>query len=459
MVPATVLTAAAAWAGLLILSRFLWTKIAFSTEGSGWLLLPGFGACLLAVIGIRLWQGERVVRKGSCTWVVLFFAYFAGRLAVDSESVGDFVGYTLGYTNGVFFGYGLGVASCVLVDSAVAARSGRLRWIGAAAFLLFNILSAWQLESSATDAGLVDLYRAYIPNETYQVSGALISVVALLSAGVAFKGNLFCAPRRTRWIGACLVLMAVTLIALSARLAQLMGSNAGPAFLVPLAVIVCAIALSSFKRTQPSRLGRLPARWSYLSLWHRARAVIVVGVALALVMGCTFWIFVDAGVIDISRYRVFNFDEGSVVNSSVTSRLAILASNYSAHLDYAPVFGYFFVDRATTGGGTYAHSLLAIIPHLGVVGACIFLAMAIAVAKQLLGSWNRASQEGGDRPFVLLSMAIVGWAAIFLLLTNFFTSIVLWFPLGFFVPAVQLSRPRALPRRPLETTPSLVSDP
>jgi hypothetical protein len=386
---------------------------------------------------------------------VLFFVYFAGRLAVDSESLGDFVGYTLGYTNGVFFGYGLGVASSVLVDSAVAARSGRLCWIGAAAFLLFNILSAWQLESSAIDAGLVDLYRAYIRNETYQVSGALISVVALLAAGVAFKGNLFCAPRRTRWIGVCLVLMALTLIGLSARLAQLMGSNAGPAFLVPLAVIVCAIALSSFKRTQPSGLGRFPVRWSYRLLWRRARAVIVIGVALALAMGCTFWIFVDAGVIDIARYRLFGYEEATVVNRSLTSRLAILAGNYGVHLDYAPVFGYFFVDRATTGDGTYAHSLLAIIPHLGVVGACIFLTMAVVVVKQLLSSWNRACAEGGDRRFVLLSMAIVGWAAVFLLVTNFFTSIVLWFPLGFFVPAVQLSRPRASTRRATETTPSV----
>jgi hypothetical protein len=435
----------AAWAGLLILSRFLWTKIAFNTEGTGWLLLPMFGVCLAVVIVARFQQGERLLQRGSCTWAAMFLAYFVVRLAFDSQNLGDFVGYTLGYANGVLFGYGLGLASRVMVDAAVHVRGRVVRYMGVAVFLSFNTLSAWQLERSAIDVGEADLFRAHIRNDTYQVSGALISVIAVLAAAVAVHGKRSVTPSREKWIEACVISMTVVLIAISAQLAQLIGSNAGPAFLLPLAVIVCAIALTPFDVRLPTFSSKPPVTRPSHLLWRRARTAMAISFALAVAIASLFWICVNAEVVDITRYRFFGFDEATVFNSSLMSRVSIFSSNYGVQLGFAPVFGYFFVDRATTGDGTYAHSLVAIIPHLGVIGACTFIAMGFAMARQLVAAWNRACEQSNEQRFLLLSMAVVAWAAVFLLMTNFFTSILLWFPLGLFVPAMQIARP---PRAP-----------
>ena len=139
------------------------------------------------------------------------------------------------------------------------------------------------------------------------------------------------------------------------------------------------------------------------------------------------------------------------MNASLVSRLEIAIDNTMPQLGYAPIFGNFFVDRLTTGDGTYLHSLIAVIPHLGFVGAATFVAMLGAVGIQLRRGWLRAPGTPWELRRLMLAMGVVVWSVFFLLLTNFFTSILLWMPLGLFVPAFQLQRPIATTHRRVAT--------
>jgi len=330
----------------------------------------------------------------------------------------------------------------MLLEAASAPAAGRWVWFGAALFLSFNSWSALQAEVAAIATGDLHSVYALIRNETYQVSGMLASVIAVIAAVVVTRSLPVSRRRGWNWRAVVLLGLALALFALIARLTQLMGSNAGPAFTVPLAVILCAIVLTPFGERVTPRSAKLRGQRLSRSavLWGRARVVVGLCVGVSALIGVAFWIAVTIGAIDVTRHRMFGFEQSTLANTSVESRFEILIANFLVHLEYAPLFGNFFVDRLTTGGGSYAHSLLAILPHLGVTGAAVFCAMSVAVGNQLWSAWCAARGRPHEQRFAMLSIVIMAWATVFLLLTAFFTSALLWLPLGLFAPAVQLVR-------------------
>lgn len=439
-VSATLITSWIAWLGLFLSCRFLWTKIDFNTEGSGWILLPLIGLCVITVSLLRLGSGERFVSQRSFTCTALFMMYFVFRLAFDSDSASDIVGYTLGYGEGILFAYGFGIAIRILIDTVSHSRGRVIRWIATMAFLGFNVISAVQIEQSAVVAGHLHRLYALIDNETYQLSGAFTSVIvvivsALVVASIDDGENW--GSRATR----VTVTMALAIFCLvAARFSQVMGSNASPAFVVPLGILVIALLLTPFGSGYNAR--NIMCQWRFKpALWGRIWSVLGKCVALSGGLMLALWIAVVWGWIDITKYRIFEFEEQTMMNSSVVSRLEILVNNFAIQFEYAPIFGNFFVDRLTTGSGTYIHSLLAVIPHLGFIGAAAFVAMLVTIASQLRRAWLRAPGTPRELRRIMLAIGVVVWAALFLLLTNFFTNIVLWMPLGLFVPAFQLQRP------------------
>lgn len=455
LVSSAATTAVVAWAGLFLLCRFLWTKIESSTQETEWFLLPAFALCVAVVVASRLGRGERVVFRGSFEYTGIFMLYFLIRLAIDAETASDFTGYTRGLTHGILFAYGLGIVLRTLLEAASAPAAGRWVWFGAAVFLSFNSWSALRAEF-VSDAPLgAPSFLA----ETYQVSGLLASVIAVIAAVVVTRSLPVSRRGGWNWRAVVLLGLALALFALIARLTQLMGSNAGPAFTLPLAVILCAVVLTPFGERVLRRSGKPRGKRSIRSamLWGRARAVVGLCVGVSALIGVAFWIAVTTGAIDVTGYRMFDFEESRLVNTSVESRFEILAANFETQFAYAPIFGNFFVDRYTTGGGSYAHSLLSILPHLGIVGMALFCAMSVAVSKQLWIAWTAAMGRPGEQRFVMLSIVVMAWATAYLMLTASFTSAILWLPLGLFAPAVQLARrPQRLDGgqpRPLHSAP------
>jgi hypothetical protein len=430
-------TAIFAWAGLFLFCRFLWTKIDFNMQGTGWILLPAFGVCV-GIVGImRMMQGERLVVRHSFAWTLLFMLYVMVRLAIDSTTLSDFVGYTVGYGNGVMFAYLAGLALRVLLEAASNPAAGRLRWIGAMAVLLFNLVSVTEVQSGALATGDVVGTYALVRNETYQVSGALASVLAVACCAISVD----CAPEG-RGTGRTLARVVTVVLALAvlwrlALMSQIMGSNAGPAFILPLGVLLVAVWFAPYAVRTASAAAR-HMHWRQLA----RHAFAVASWSLVLVMGSAGLLYaaVSSGAVDVTQYRAFGFDQASLMNSSVASRFELLDRNFLTHLGYEPVFGNFFVDRLTTGDGSYAHSLIAVLPHLGLVGTFLFLAMWVAIAKQLRAAWIQSQSSITTQRFAMLSIVVIGWSSVFLLLTNFFTSVLLWLPLGMLAPFIQLVR-------------------
>lgn len=425
-----------AWCGLMALSGFLWTKIAFSTEGSGWLYLPGIAGCTTVVAGLQLLGGARFVLHRSAPWFLLFVAWLLMRLVADSRTASDVLGYTIGYGEGVLLCYGMGLSTRLLLDALAQLGTVRVRWLACLVLLAFNTWSALRVEAMGTEAGRLHRSLALMENETYQLSGALSSALAIVLAvtcarsvneprgyvGVLMKWTLFGVA-----IGTMLVL---------ARASQLLGSNAGPAFVVPVVLLMFAVGWISLQTGGSKHFAGL--RESSNSLTRVLWRTLVPLLGAAIVGIGAFIAAVTVGLIDIGQYRVFGFEEASLVNSSLESRYRILCSNYLPQLMHSPILGNFFVDRDTTGDGSYAHSLIAILPHLGVVGAILFFVMMTSVARQLRLMWSLSEGNNAERRFATLAIVAMAWVVIFMTLTTFFTNVILWFSLGLLAPAIQL---------------------
>ena len=434
-------TALVALIGVLVFVRFLWTKVEFSTEATGWVLLPAFAACCAMVAVAQIGCGAKVVLGRSAPTVAAFMLYFCARLVCDASSRSDVIGYTFGYAEGILFGYSAGNLVRLLLDAL--SRFGRplILWCGAMLLLGMNTWMATGIEATARADGRMHQLFNLIENETYQVSGALSSVVMIVSWGtviLAVDGGVSRHRPRGRLL---MLLCAIGASLIIMRLGQLLGSNSAPVFIGMASVL--ALATATISPAGSWIRGNFLSSVARSSLFREAGVVSLRALFVGLFLTGAIVAAVLAGEVDVSRYRLFGFDEQSIFNSSISSRLDILEQNFAIQVAYAPIFGHFFVDRATTGEGTYPHSLVAVVPHLGIMGACLFVMMGISVLTQFRCQWIVAVDSPRERRLVLLGGMVVLWAFVFMLVSTFFTNILLWFPLGLFAPGLQLAGRRS----------------
>jgi hypothetical protein len=422
--------------GVLVLTRFLWTKVEFNTEATGWILLPAFLACCVFVAAAQIVLGDRLVIRNSGIAIASFLVYFCFRLVTDAHTGRDVIGYTFGYTEGVLFGYGVGVLTRLLLDSVAATSASVIPSLGAVLLVAMNLWAMIGIEQTAIADNRFHKLFNLIDNETYQVSGALMSVIMIIMWLTILRAM----DETNRFVSRCrrflIVLAAVAASAASVRLAQLLGSNSAPLFVGVASVFALSTAVipvqgqNNHGRTRGSP--RLVPQIGLVSL-------VVLLFGLLTLAGVAAAVWVEA--IDLSRYRFFGFQEETLLNSSIESRLRIFNRNFELQLQHSPLLGNMFVDRTTTGDGTYAHSLIAVLSHLGLVGAALFTFMSIAIFAQLRSQW---AASGGSQPqqrLVLFGIVLVMWVLAFMLLSTFFTNILLWFTLGAVAPAVQMVRP------------------
>jgi hypothetical protein len=434
-------TAIVALVGVLAFVRFLWTKVEFNTEATGWVFLPTFMACCVFVAAAQLAMGARVAPRRSSVMILVFMLYFCVRLVSDADTGADVIGYTLGYTEGVIFGYGAGVLVRLLLDALGGSGSRPVRWLSVVLLLSMNLWLLFGIEQRAQDEGRFHRLYNLVESDTYQTSGALSSIIMIItwsSVLLVMDGS---SGLRSRVARAVLLLVAVAVSGAAVRMGQLLGSNAGPVFVGVASALAVAIAVVPLADARGRRMSASASTGPGLrrEVWFVGLVVL----AIAMLLAVAFALAVGIGAMDVSRYRFFGFEEASAYNSSMESRLRILEQNFGDQFAHAPVFGDFFVDRATTGDGTYAHSLIAVFPHLGLFGAALFVAMVAAVCSQLRRQWAAAQDGAGSRRFALFAVWVVTWVLAFMAASTFFTNVLLWFSLGLFAPGSQLSRFRS----------------
>jgi hypothetical protein len=140
---------------------------------------------------------------------------------------------------------------------------------------------------------------------------------------------------------------------------------------------------------------------------------------------------VDAGSLNLDLFRVTGFGKSEV--SSINSRLNIISENFITHLMYSPFFGNTQVDELTTGKGTYIHSTLSIITHLGLFGFILFISSVLKVYGNI-GSFKLKVKKLSftNKAKILFNKVIFFYVLIFGFMIAFYTWAPLWFIIGFY---------------------------
>ena len=134
--------------------------------------------------------------------------------------------------------------------------------------------------------------------------------------------------------------------------------------------------------------------------------------------------------LELDSFRVLGFGSGE--SSSINSRIDIFKNNFLIQLNYNPLFGNTMVDTLTTGEGSYVHSLLSLLTHLGIVGFLIFTSLVFFIYKELGSSENHTDVLYGNRKFALYRFLMLSLILFFALISSSYIWMPIWFSIGLF---------------------------
>ena len=137
------------------------------------------------------------------------------------------------------------------------------------------------------------------------------------------------------------------------------------------------------------------------------------------------------GIGMLSAFRIFNFDEASLVSTSVTSRFQMLGTFAPLAKDY-PIFGNMINDVISSQPGEYPHSLiLSLFTHTGFVGLVLYISVSAWAMLNII-SFAQGIEDERGYVYMYIIMLSIGCTLMGIAFT-FWTWLLLWFNLGMMV--------------------------
>lgn len=374
----------------------------------------------------------------SALYLLAFLGYFLFKLLLDVPDFAEIKALTIGTSGGLIFALLLGILVAVF-----AATIHELREMGfrdnvlATIFLLFCVLLFADVLIAQLAYVREDLFLIDVDRRRYQRPGNFIIISTMIVSIVLSSDRIWLPGARPilRVIGWINMVVYSTAIGILLITSQLIGSNTGFAVSI---VIGGATLLwcwrPTFLRTRWSGhiLERRIVSLTMLRksiptfLWRAVVMTILLIVAVALVLSFT--------QLEPEQFRIFGFAEGRFGGDSIASRLRILSNNFITQFAHSPVFGNMRADDLTTGPGTYAHSLVSLLSHLGIVGTLLFLAYVTRVFREIGSTETYLWSYFRNVDIGMFRFMVLGIIAAFALIATFFTWMPLWFALGVLCP-------------------------
>lgn len=392
---------------------------------------------LLLILSARWCVITRV--KTSQLLLACFLAYFAANVVFDTTDLGRLHAVTTGTKSGVIFGLALGyLLSFVISDIYLCIK--KHPWIigYVSFFIILYLMLVLYLAVNVFEGHLANVGRELFLIEgqrgVYQRPAAFIFIQFMLSNALIALLYVFMQQINTLVFTFALVLDTLIGIVFI-LLAQLIGSNAGLGAVAGFYVMLLTflyVARAPGLKEGSSEIGIRPVVFG----WIGRRILIGAGGVVSVIALAIIYLFQYADL-DASLFRITSYGSGE--SSSVNSRVDIFRNNFLEQLSYDPIFGNTQVEFHTTGPGTYVHSLLAILTHLGIIGFVLFGLFVFQIYREITQRKTVYNALHTDRVYTLFRLFAMGTVLLFALLTAFYTWLPLWFAIGFF--GIGLSTP------------------
>lgn len=367
----------------------------------------------------------------SSFFVFLFIFYHIFAWAIGTQDLSVVHAYVLGTSQGVVLALleGLGfslIFSEIFFQISISQtkRKTFIKFLVLSVLVLFYYIDSAVLIDHMKNVRL-DIFLIDNVNANYQRPGQFMTINYLVSCAIFILLEIS-DKKNKGWINIIAFFFIILISFKLGLLSQLLGSNSSLFSVLCVfagVVLYFACSIKSFEKVR----GKI----SFAKLFFRKQNTKCF--FLIFTIGCGIYFYSSLLTFDFEKYRAFGYGAGN--NSSVLSRIELFKNNFIEHFSYAPILGDVMVDSKLTGTGTYIHSLLSVLTHLGIVGSILFITMTLNIHSEI-----KKKIERNINPEVLFLNSNYGIYRLIMiytigficLLTALYTWMPFWFAIGLF---------------------------
>jgi hypothetical protein len=355
--------------------------------------------------------------------IVGFLFYISLRFVLDQQDTTGLFAFMFSTTSGVFFGYILGIFLAYLflsiVENAYQFPCTKI-YFNKAVLVYFVLVTIFIIV--LFDHHYANKVSWFSINENpvnYQRPGILLFLLAIQNATLLIVVKLLSPNKKNRLIQMLFYISTLVMIILG----QLVGSNFF--FLAGIVLLFVVFWHLSLTKSSAKHLIKKEIRLSsFFTGWMGLEIYKIIG-AIFLVSILLFVSSVELSIIDFQQLRITGKE---TYIPSLNVRMDILKDVFILHFNNAPLFGDMFVHEIVNT--RYIHSLLRILPSIGITGALFFFFIIFLVYRDIKLYSKMTYRESFN--YQVFRLIMVSYILLGAILMAGFSWIPLWFIIGLF---------------------------
>ena len=352
-----------------------------------------------------------------------FMVYVSLRFILDQQSTRGFFGFTFGTTSGIFFGYFLGISLAYLYSGIIEnirKFPDLIEKFNTIVLLYFIFVTFFIIQSFVYYYSIKT--GGFSINEIpvgYQRPGIFLFLIAVQNATLIVIIKLINPQKKNRLVYLLYFMSTIVMILLG----QLVGSN----FFFVSGILLLFVILWLRGIVSTSKKYFVKSEVKLLSLFYSWMGSQFLKFACLILILFVLLIYIN------NYFVIFDFQQLRIVGHehyipSLNVRMNILKELFIMHFNYAPLFGDMFVHKALNT--TYIHSLLRIIPSIGITGTLFFGLVVFLVYRDINLCSKYTSRTRLN--YQIFRLVMITYILLGAIIMAGYSWIPLWFIIGLF---------------------------
>lgn len=393
--------------------------------GSGYFLF-------FLIITIVLWLITPISNKifpinKTIVITLAFLIYISLRFVLDQQSTSGLFGFAFGTTSGIFFGYFLGVALAYLylgIIENISKFPDLLEKFNTIVLLYFIFVTFFIIKIFIYYYSIkVGEFSLHHNPFNYQRPGIFLFLSSVQNATLIVIIKLIYPQKKNKLVYLLFIISTAVMIVLG----QLIGSN----FFFVSGLILLLIIFWLRGIVSTSKKYFVKPELKLLSLFRSWMGSQFLKFACLVLILFFLLLFINnyLGIFDFQQLRIIGHEH---YIPSLNVRMNLLRELFFLHFNHAPLFGDMFVHKDLNT--TYIHSLLRIIPSIGITGTLFFGLVIFMVYRDI----NLCSKYTSRTilNYQIFRLAMVTYILLGAFIMAGFSWIPLWFIIGLFSVSV-----------------------
>ena len=356
-------------------------------------------------------------------FTLAFLVYISLRFVLDKQNTIGLFGFTFSTTSGIFFGYFLGISLTYLYSGIIEnirkfpdlIEKFNTIVLLYFIFVTFFIIKTFVYYYSIKTVGF-SINEIHV---NYQRPGIFLFLIAVQNATLIVIIALIYPQKKNKLIYLLFLISTIVMVFLG----QLVGSN----FLF-VSGLVLLLVISWYRGiVYISEKHYVKSELKLFSFFHGWMGAHLLKFACLILILFVLMLYInnELSIFDFQKLRIIGHEH---LIPSLNVRMNILKELFVKHFSHAPVFGDMFVHEIMNT--RYIHSLLRIIPSLGITGTLFFSLAIFFVYRDIYLCSKYTSRSSLN--YQIFRLVMITYILLGAILMAGYSWIPLWFIIGLF---------------------------